>query len=258
MIAWFQRNPLVAALCALAAALAVVIGLETGFGTGLGNVLPPARRTVPAEAKLLPPVIATAPEQAYPETAARPIFTGTRRPAPEGAAVAKGSLTPGQFVLQGVTIVGDNRIALLREKASGRILRVERGREVNGIKVAEVEAASVTLTQGGDKEVLSLDVQKPTGPPSAAMPVGPFSGAAPAQPPASPAGQPPPPAQPGAPMAPSQFQAAPTPRIGAAAAGQPVTSGANAPAPAAPQATTAPMSPEELLARRRARRTQTQ
>jgi general secretion pathway protein N len=263
VIAWFQRNPLIAALCALAAALAVLIGLETGFGTGLRNALPPARRAVPAEAKLLPPVIATAPEQAYPETAARPIFTPTRRPAPEGAAVAKGSLTPGQFVLQGVTIAGNNRIALLREKASGRIVRVVRGGEVsgtNGIKVAEVQATSVTLTQGGDKEVLSLDVQKPTGAPSAAMPVGPFSGAAPAQPqpPASPAGMAPAPAQPGVPVAPSQFQAAPTPRIGAAAAGQPVTPGANAPVPAAPQSTAAPMTPEELLARRRARRTQTQ
>ena len=53
------------------------------------SLLPPRRAALAAtktaaasEVKLLPPIAPVVPDQAYPETAARPIFTPTRRPAP--------------------------------------------------------------------------------------------------------------------------------------------------------------------------------
>jgi type II secretory pathway component PulC len=252
MMTWLQRNPLAAALSVLAIALATVIAFEAEYGSSLASVLAPgaSRRAVPADAKLLPPLLATAPEQAYPETAARPLFIPTRRPAPEALAAPQSTFQKGQFVLQGVIAVGENRIAMLREKSNGRIHRVERGRELNGIKVLEIEREAVTLAQGGEQETLSMNVQKGPGAPQAAAGQGPFAAtAAPAN---------------AAPAAPAQVNPAAAP---ARAANAPIATPQNTPHPsfaqnpnpaarAVPEAAAAPMSPEELLARRRARRTQ--
>jgi general secretion pathway protein N len=259
MIAAFQRRPLAVSLAAVAVVLAVIIAIELGVGGGLRSALAPSapKRTVSAEAKLLPPMAPLAPEQAYPETTARPLFLPTRRPAPE-APVDKKTLVPGQFVLQGVTVAGNTRIALLREKANGRIHRVERGREVNGIQVIEIQPEVVTLGQGGEREVLSLQVQKPTGTPAAPAQAGPF-GTTPAVPPplpTSPSGMPMPAGAP-TPPPPQQPQAAPVPpRTGAFPSAPTPPPPGTAPANPVAREQEPPMTPEELLARRRARRNQ--
>jgi general secretion pathway protein N len=260
MTGWLQRNPAVGVLAAACVLLLAVIGAEAGFGARLSDALRAGspQRALPSEAKLLPPVIATSVEQAYPETTARPLFTPTRRPAPELAAVPQSTFQKGQFTLQGVIMVGDNRIAMLREKSNGRIYRVERGREVNGIKVIEVQPEAVTLALGGEQEVLPLVVQRPSGSPAAAAPAGPFAGPAPvpgAAPPAVPGGFASPPVAAG--NAPGQ--GAPIPLTpGTASPGAIPAAGASPAAATNPAARldSAPMSPEELLARRRARRTQ--
>ncbi len=249
MLSLLQRHPLVAALSAIAALLVVAIGMETGFGSSLQRAIPAAApgRATPMVAKLLPSIAASQPERLYPETTARPLFIPTRRPAPEVA--AQGAFKPGQFVLQGVTIAGDTRIALLREKESGKIHRVEKGKEVNGVKVAEINPESVTLTQGTEQEVLPLLVLKPG--PALAMPLslGPFSAGTPL-----PAAV----AEPGAPVAKAVGQPPDgfTPQVAHPGPAPTLRSGASPGASGMPQATTAPISPEELLARRRARRAQ--
>jgi hypothetical protein len=140
---------------------------------------------------------------------------------------------------------------------------VEAGREINGIKVAEIDREVVTLTQGSDREVLQLQVLKPgavpvPGAPAAAAAMGPFGPA-----PATAANAP---ALPGAaPGQPSAQAATVAPRPAAPPPGTPGMN-PNAPNPLAAPApgtqpesaavTTSPMSPEELLARRRARRGQ--
>jgi hypothetical protein len=265
MPTWIQRQPLFVALAVVAVALAGVIAAEVYVGGWEGSVpAVPAKRTSAADAKLLPPVVAVAPEQAYPEVPARPLFTPTRRPAPE--AVAQPTVVRGQYVLLGITVAGNTRIAILREKASGRIVRVEKGKDIGNIKVSSVEPEVIILNHGSEQEVLSLQVQKPV----------PLPGAAPGAPgaPATPAGGPfaasAPPA--GAPGAAPAAPPAPAPAPGSAPAvapsgifqapGSPVSVApvppgtANASAGALPQAASAPMSPEELLARRRARRAQ--
>lgn len=261
MISAFQRRPLAFSLAVVATVLAVIIAIELGIGAGLHSALAPSsgKRAAPAEAKLLPPMLALAPEQAYPETTARPLFLPTRRPAPEAPSPDKRSFVQGQFVLQGVTVAGDTRIALLREKANGRIHRVERGREVNGIQVLEIQPEVVTLAMGSEREVLSLQVQRPTGAPAASPQAGPFGSATPATGAATPgaAG----PGTPAAASAPSTTQppVMPTPPRTGVFPTPPAT--AQTPpgaAPVNPTAREAPaaMTPEELLARRRARRNQ--
>jgi hypothetical protein len=175
-------------------------------------------------------------------------------------------MAKGQYILSGVTIAGPVRIALLREKSSGRVLRVEQGREFNGITVALIERERVTLAQGGDREVVSLQVQKGAQTAGAATVAGPFSAPAPASAPAQPA-PPSPPAESSplsAPVNPGANPAArapgPIPGMGGFGPFAPAPTPAPASAPSAATATSsdqsAPLSPEELLARRRARRTQ--
>jgi hypothetical protein len=249
----FQRHPVVIALSALAVILALVIAAEMGLASSLRAQVTdvPAKRAAPFEAKLLPPQQVVQAETLYPEIAARPLFTPTRRPAP--AAAPPSTYTPGQFVLQGVIVAGGARTAMLREKSTGKMHRVEAGRDVNGIRVAKIEAEAVTLTQGADQEVLQLQVQRPGATPGAAPPgtgAGPFGPVTPA-PPAPPI---PGAVQPGAAPVPQPVPGVPTPApqgaVNPLAAPPPGTN----PNPAT--ATTTPMSPEELLARRRARRGQ--
>jgi hypothetical protein len=262
---FLRRNPLIAGLAVLCAILAAVVVIELAVqGEETGPAA--ARKAAPAEAKLVPALVAAAPDTAYPETASRPLWIPTRRPAPPAVAPSQQAFQRGQFVLQGVTIAGDTRIAMLKEKSSGRVHRVELGRDVNGVNLAAVEPESVTLAQGGEREVLDLRVQRPPsapGTPGAAVaqpphPAASHGGAAAA---AIATGRP----QIGVPMTPPQApQPVPTNRHAPAPSSGPfqapqATSGAFPanPAPAAvPQQSSAPMTPEELLARRRARRNQ--
>jgi hypothetical protein len=250
MIETLKRNPLLAALLLLCGALAAVIVVElVSIGSPASGATP--RKVAPSEAKLLPPLAAVAPEAAYPETAARPLWIPTRRPAPPTAAASQQTFARGQFILQGVTIAGNTRIAMLKEKSTGRVHRVEQGRDLNGLQVAEVEAEKVTLAQGGEREVVELRVQRPAAapgtPPTAGTPGGGPFGASGSRPPGGPVAMP----QPG----PNTAATALTP--GGVMPVQP----ANVPAVANPsptavpqQQSNAPMTPEELLARRRARR----
>jgi hypothetical protein len=251
MSGWLQRNPLIAALALLAVGLAVVLALEVLLVDRTPS-LPPAKRAAAAQAKLLPPVAAVTPEQAYAETTTRPLFVPARRPAPPLAVVAQPAFQRGQFTLQGVIIAGDSRTAMLREKSSGRIHRVEAGREINGVKVIQIDPHVVTLGVGDEREVVPLVVQRqaagaaPAAAAAAAMqgPFGPSSASAapPAMPPQSvprPGGQP---LTTGGPAFPTTARQLSVPG--------PVVS------PGTAQPGTAPMSPEELLARRRARRAQ--
>ena len=255
MTDFLRRNPLIAALILLCSLLAVVIAIElVALSAGPAVVAP--RKVVPSEAKLLPSIAAVAPDAAYPEMAERPLWIPTRRQAP-AAVVAQPSFQRGQFILQGVTIAGSMRIAMLKEKASGRVHRVELGRDVNGLHLAEVEPERVTLSQGAERELIELRVQRPGAAPGAPAPAG---AAAPPQPAAvavpqrssGPFGQP---------AAPAAAAPAPTPAGPMAAPARPPA--VPGPVPANPTAGAVPqqqlyvpMTPEELLARRRARRPQ--
>lgn len=262
----FRKNPVVVALAVVAAVLLGVIVVEAALGVGFWARTPAssAKAASAGETKMLPPAPIVVAEQAYPETAARPLFTPTRRPAPAAPTVA-GNMQKGQFILTGVIAVGEQRIALLREKTSGKVHRVERGKEVNGLTLSSVENDKVTLAQGGDHEELTLQVQKGA---AAAAPAagavthaaGPF---APSSPPGAPGVPPPGPA----PSAAAPVTAPPPPT---ATPGPPPSQGNPAQRfgpfvnPPVPQSTTGgtseatPMTPEELLARRRARRGQQQ
>ncbi len=242
-----QRQPSIALLAGTAALLVLVIGIETGFGTRLSPAIPAgvSKNAPPHDARILPQVAMIDAQHAYPEMVARPLFTPTRRPAPPAEVQSQATFKRDQYVLQGVIIAGNTRIAMLREKATGKVHRVEKGHELNGVTLAEVNPDSVTLALGKDQEVLPLQVLKQPSFGAAPSP-GPFGAATagpvpvmPGQAPRNPAAMP----QPGSlpPNAPK-----------GADFGPPLN-----PAPGTvPQATSVPLTPEELLARRRALRVQ--
>ena len=264
-----RRYPLVSALALLAAVLVAVIAIEYESSAALHERVAGARKSpaVPVQTKLLPAIPPVNPEQEYAETGARPLFIPTRRPAPALAQAGPSSMAKGQFTLTAVMSAGETKIALLREKSSGRVVRVEQGKDVNGITVAQIDPEQVTLTQGGDSEVIPLLVAKGAShagpvpvPVPAAAAAGPFAApaaaapAAPApQPQANPAARPP--SQITQPVTGQQ----PTPAVnpnslfGPRPPGPPVTDPTTA---TPPTSQAAPLSAEEVLARRRARRNQ--
>ena len=264
MTGTFRRNPGLVALAVVAVLLAAALAVEVAF-TGRGAAEPPRKRAVAAEAKLLPPIAQVPAEQAYAETAARPLFVPTRRPAPEVAAVAAPAFQRGQFTLQGVIMAGGTRTAMLREKANGKIHRLETGRDVNGVKVFQIEPAAVTIGLGDEREVLPLSVQRPGAPgqPMAAVPQ-PAAGQGPFAPPATASAFPAPvPGQPGAPprlpQGAQSLSAGSVPFPTGPQVPPPGSGGvpaANLPPGIANPNDSVPMTPEELLARRRARRAQ--
>lgn len=190
MLSLFQRQPFIGILAIACALLAVAIGVETGFGARFGPSIPSGtvKPAAPFDAKLLPPVAPVNAEQEYPEMVARPLFVPLRRPAPAAEAAPQSAMKRGQYTLQGVTIAGDTKIALLKEKSTGRIYRVEKGHDLNGLKLADVSPESATLAQGGEQEVLPLQVIKPAplGNVPGAGPFGPAPGVHPANPAARP------------------------------------------------------------------------
>jgi hypothetical protein len=244
---WMRANPLTALLGLAGLVLLVAIGLEVAFGSNLKAALDAreGRRVVPAEAKLLPSLAAIGAEQAYPETVARPLFIPTRRPAPEAPVTAQGALQRGQYVLQGTIVVGENRIAMLKEKSSGKIVRVERGKDFNGMKVVAIEKEAVTLGVGNDEEKLVLNVIRPPAGVAAAAPSGPFpTASAPA--PAAPLGGLPVPGQ-------------PQPRADKADKDNPQGMKGAVPQPTEmPPPAATPLTPEDVARRRAARRQQQQ
>jgi hypothetical protein len=264
MIDLLRRFPLLSALAVLTAVLLAVVAVEFAAGSALRERAAggSGQAAAPVQTKLLPQIAAVNPDAEYAETASRPLFTPTRRPAPAQTVVASaGAMVKGQFILTGVTIVGENRIALLREKSSGRVVRVEQGKEVNGITVAQIEPEKVTLSQGGDQEVVGMLVSKAgavPGMPSALPPsaAGPFATtAAPGQP--NPAARPAPPTPQPQPGFVPQPGTAPAPPVNPNTLFGPRPGGLTpVPDPTTGQTPVAPLSPEELLARRRARRTQ--
>ena len=192
-------------------ALAGAIGMELDWGRRIHPPLPvpkpaPAARVnypIQPEFTLLPL------EQGFAETAARPIFSPFRRqpPPPPPPAPPKPAMQKGQFVLLGALITKDKSIALLRDVVTGKATRVEQGKEIKGITVANVLPEKVTLTQYDDSEELVLKIQPLPKPPVAAQAKPPA--AAQAKPPAAaqakPAPQSPAGSGPATPPAPAPF-----------------------------------------------------
>ena len=256
MIKALMRGPyLISTLLAAGIVLALVaIGLETNWGRARHSVAE-GKRMAPArvaDAGLLPAFGLAPIDQVSPQAGERPLFVPTRRPAPVAAAVPPSAMRKGQFLLQGTSITKDfGDVAMLKEVANNRAFVVRKGEQLNGITVATIEARAVLLKQGEESEDLAMKAQGPTKVvPPAPMTFGSiFQQIAPGMPvPGMPA--------PGMPVSGMPATAVPKPFVpGAApATGIPASQAVQTGVPQPAVASQTPLTPEEILARRRAAR----
>lgn len=237
---------------AVCVVLAVGLAAELTLGEVEAGKGPRAPAKV-AEAKLLP-AFALAPEiQSGGETTGRPLFVPGRRPAPPAAGNGSETLKKGQFVLQGTTIVGDLSFAMLKEVATGRVHRVQKGAKVNELTLADVGPAFAVLTLGGESETVPMLVAKSTGI-AVAAPAGPFAApvaaAAAAPPQAAAAASAAPPAA-AARVTPAATPAGPIPAALSPAAARAAARAGRAPAsPSGPAAPNQPVTFDELARQR--------
>ncbi|HEX4303126.1 MAG TPA: hypothetical protein VHZ78_10055 [Rhizomicrobium sp.] len=155
-----------------------------------------------------PPVYAPPPIELYADIDARPPFSAARTPLQDPAAAGAAGAA-SDFVLSGVIIGGARAVALLRNRTTSATTSAVVGDLVNGWRVAQIDATSVTLKSNGGTFTVPLDgpanrppsaplpgtPQQPSPPLPAAAPQQPMPMPAPAaKPPGQPAANPPSPA----------------------------------------------------------------
>lgn len=166
----------------VSAGLVAVIGDQVGWGDRLRLGMPVAEVLDPdaVGVDLLGEYSLPSLEKQYPLTLSRPLFVPTRRPPPPPPPPPppqpppKPTMQKGQFQFVGAIILPETSYVVLRDVASGKTRRVEKGQTINGILIESVEPDRVTLTQYDDVEVVTMKVQ-PSGKGAPAAP-----GAAPA------------------------------------------------------------------------------
>lgn len=156
----------------LCGALAAGLGIETDWGRELHR--PVAVAATEADSFQQPGLaepFRMPPADEYIEMALRPPFIVTRRPAPPPPPpeAPKPTMKQGQFLLKGITIVGPAKFAFVLEKAGSKNHVLTEGKEINGIRVKEIAADRVILSQYDETEILPLQTAK--GPPATAAAV---------------------------------------------------------------------------------------
>ena len=153
----WRRHGLTAVLSLAALTSIVVLGYETQWGRAALLALPTASTTSRAgEIVATLPAFALPPlDSAFKETGERPLFTPSRRLAAVNTASAP-AMKKGQFKLSGTTVNNNLTIAFLLEAATGKTVRVTKGKEINGMILEAVEPNRVVLKLGDETEELTL------------------------------------------------------------------------------------------------------
>ncbi len=135
--------------------------------TGTGGAQPAERQVRPA----LPPTLADlelSPIESFAETLNRPLFTATRRPpspleqlqgprATSAPTAAKGEkVILGKYILRGVVVTPDQKLLLLKQMATGQIMRLKVGDALDDGRIAAIAQDHVLLERAGKQEKLSL------------------------------------------------------------------------------------------------------
>ncbi len=89
----------------------------------------------------------------------RPLFSPTRRPPEEEVVAAVPTRMEFDYVLKGVLIDGDSRIALLRDYSGDRVLHLREGESLDGWRLKSVAADHVVVERGDREEALELSFE---------------------------------------------------------------------------------------------------
>jgi type II secretory pathway component PulC len=143
--------------------------LYTGSNGPVEPVLATERQQVEVAALPAEPSVSMATIEEFAEVVERPIFSPTRR-APEEAAqpAAETPAASLDFVLEGVVITPEQRLALFRPESGGDLVRVPEGAQVRGWLVVAVQPFSVVVRRGEEEEVtIDLRFEAPSPTPQA-------------------------------------------------------------------------------------------
>lgn len=185
----WQRHGLTALLGLAALACLVALGVETQWGQALRTPLPAANAAARASDMVATlPSFSLAPlDTAFRESGERPLFTPTRRLVPVNTAAAP-VMKKGQFKLSGTSVSNELTVAFLLETATGKTVRVAKGKEINGMTLDIVDGNRAVLKLGEETEELLLrtasspPVARVAVPVPGSMPAGPGATAPGAQP----------------------------------------------------------------------------
>ena len=121
---------------------------------------PPPRSSAPVAEAPRPPASAVLPAGAgpleqYRETAARPLFSPTRRPPVAVEATPAPAPKPVSLRLDGLIVTRDRKEAMITESGEGKRLRLREGDTVAGWTVRRIERDKVLLTSPSDEMILT-------------------------------------------------------------------------------------------------------
>ncbi len=155
-----RLTPALGIACALLALVLIALWAGLGRGVHWDDSAEPARLP---PLKAAPPPPSAVPLQDFADVWEHPLFSPDRKPIP-GSADNGQAADSNNLELTGVVILPGLRMALLREKSSGRTLRVREGQSAGGATVIEVKPRSAVVEAGGARSELVL---KPGAAPTA-------------------------------------------------------------------------------------------
>lgn len=130
----------------------------------------PADLPPPEQVAALPdqPGFAMPPIESFSEIATRPLFSESRRPPipeaepegepePEPEQIAVPDVRRGLFVLVGVVITDQVRMAIVRQRNAKEAVRLFKGQQIEGWTVVSIEPDRVLFRQGAEVDEIRLD-----------------------------------------------------------------------------------------------------
>ncbi len=124
--------------------------------------------TVAADGQIEPipaePSFVMRPIEDFGETVERPLFSSTRSPpadAPVEVAAPEPENTDLDFILQGVVITTDQRVALIRPQSGGDVIRLQEGGKIRGWDIVAILPDQVTLRRNGNETALKIKYDAP-------------------------------------------------------------------------------------------------
>ena len=176
---FWQRYGLTALLSLAGVVSIAAIGFETQWGQALRTPMPAATGASRATeiVATLPPFALASLDNAYRESADRPLFSPTRRLLPVNTGANTVAMVKGKFKLTGTSVNAGLSIAYLLDSTTSKTQAVMKGKEVlgnPGLTVDVVEPSRVVLKLGDDTEVLELRTTKSPPPPAVPPPGAPL------------------------------------------------------------------------------------
>ncbi|MDR0588774.1 MAG: hypothetical protein LBG61_07400 [Burkholderiales bacterium] len=157
--------------------ICLVLGMETRWGSAIRLPLPQSQTVSPSPPILLANRFVADEAIVSDAILGQPIFVPTRSPAPRATVTESAAVAPsvkGLYALTGTAIVGETRLAFLRQSKDNKPMTVRVGSYLQGKRVTEITDNRVVLSENNETETLILVLPPPTArkatPPAATAP----------------------------------------------------------------------------------------